>query len=109
MITAVKTVLKLKGENPILKGALGDPENKYKVYTRDLSKKNVNFVSDSGRETHMNFPYFNLEYGEGGAMPAIGCAGTWTADFIADGDDITYIARAVNNLAAYKFQERKVD
>lgn len=108
VITDVKTVLKLKGANPILKGSLGDHENKYKVYTRDLSKENVSFVSDSGRATHVNFPYFNLEYGDGGAMLAIGWAGTWTADFTADGEDITYIAGAVNNLATYLKPAEKI-
>lgn len=69
------------GERPRLCGILGDHENQYRPYSHDLCTEKVHFTSDSGRPTHVNFPYFNLEYGDGGVMLAIGWSGTWTADF----------------------------
>ncbi len=99
LLSEVKTTVTFDGAKPILKGSLGDHENKYKVYERDLcEEKEIKFVSDSGRATHINFPYFNLEIGDGGVMLAIGWAGTWTAEFVAEGDKTTYTAGAVNNL-----------
>ncbi len=103
VISEPKTEMVLKGENPILRGSLGDHDNKYAAYFRDLSKEEegVSFVSDTGRATHINFPYFNLEYGDGGAMLAIGWAGTWRADFVTNGDETRYTASSVINLSSY--------
>ena len=99
LISEIKTSLDFCGEKPRLRGSLGDYENKYRVYDRDLTEeKEIEFVSDSGRATHVNFPYFNLEFGDGGAMLAIGWAGTWTAEFVTEGDKTTYTAKSVNNL-----------
>ena len=44
----------------------------------------MEFTSDSGRATHGNFPYFNLEYGDGGAMLAIG---TSLLEIFSDGEN----------------------
>ena len=97
------TVVKMKfdGENPVLKGILGDHVNQYRPYVQDLSETPVSFVSESGRATHINFPYFNLEFGDGGAMLAIGWAGTWKADFEKVNDKIVYTAKSVINLKTY--------
>lgn len=97
----VKSTLTFAGKKPVLKGILGDHENQYRAYSTDLTKEEVHFLSDSGRATHVNFPYFNLEYGDGGAMLVIGWAGTWTADFTSKGDVTTYTARSVYNLCSY--------
>ncbi len=94
----VYTQMVLEGEKPILRGILGDHDNQYRSYARDLSQEEVHFISDSGRATHGNFPYFNLEYGEGGAMLVIGWGGTWSADFETDGNQTVYTARSVNGL-----------
>lgn len=91
----------LPGERPALKGILGDHVNLYQPYCHDLQSMPVHFASHSGRATHINFPYFNLEYGQEGAMLAIGWAGTWTADFRFDGEKTIYTARSVNNLRSY--------
>lgn len=101
VLTDVYTQLKFEGDSPGLSGILGDHENQYKPYSYDLTSENVHFVSDSGRATHVNFPYFNLEYGEGGTMLAIGWAGTWTADFYYCDGVTTWTARSVNNLCSY--------
>ena len=58
----------------------------------------ASFTSDHGRATHINFPYFNLECGDGGVMLAIGWAGTWKADFSFDGERTVYTASSVNGL-----------
>lgn len=101
IIKDIKTVLTFKGERPVLKGILGDHVNKYSPYSIDLSQNYVEFSSDSGRATHINFPYFNLEYGECGVMLAIGWAGTWRAEFATEKEVTTYTASSVNGLETY--------
>ena len=101
VIENIRVSFDFEGEKPVISGSLGDHENFYKTYSYDLSKTNVNFNSDSGRATHVNFPYFNLEYGSGGALLAIGWAGTWNADFAYDGKKVTYTANSVNGLKTY--------
>ncbi len=101
VIENVKTELRFDGKYPVLKGILGDHVNQYSPYSLDLQNSNTEFSSDSGRATHINFPYFNLEYGDGGAMLAIGWAGTWNARFSSDGNSSTYTATSVNGLKTY--------
>lgn len=101
MLEDIQTELTFSGERPVLKGILGDHGNLYRPYCKDLSEAPVEFTSDSGRATHGNFPYFNLEYGNGGAMLAIGWAGTWKARFSFDGEKTTYTASAVNGMRTY--------
>lgn len=101
VLADVESSLTFTGENPVLRGILGDHENFYSPYSYDLAETPVHFVSDSGRPTHVNFPYFNLEYGDGGVMLAIGWAGTWTADFAWDGTNVTYTAVSTNRLCTY--------
>lgn len=96
LLEAPQTQLHFRGKYPVLKGILGDHVNQYSPYSIDLNGNEVCFSSDTGRATHINFPYFNLEYGDGGVMLAIGWAGTWTARFSANDGDVTYTASAVN-------------
>ena len=91
----------LEGEKPVLKGILGDHENKYTPYEYDLTKDKVNFVSDTGRATHIYFPYFNIEYADKGCMFAIGWGGTWEADFRSENNITEYTAKSVNNFNTY--------
>lgn len=77
------------GDNAHLKGILGDHTNKYAPYDYDLSKKDISFLSTTGRPTHVYFPYFNLETEQGGAMIAIGWGGTWKANFSYNADSKT--------------------
>lgn len=97
----IKTQLRFTGSHPELKGILGDHVNQYSPYCLDLQNNLVEFSSDSGRATHINFPYFNLECGDGGVMLAIGWAGTWNATFSSDGEVSTYTATSVNGLKTY--------
>ena len=98
IIENARSVVSFEGDEPILKGILGDHVNQYRPYSIDLSSEAASFTSDHGRATHINFPYFDLECGDGGAMLAIGWAGTWRADFSFDGEKTTYTAGAVNGL-----------
>ena len=91
--------LSFAGDSPMLRGILGDHGNQYRPYARDLALEDVHFVSDSGRPTHGNFPYFNLEHGDGGTLLAIGWAGTWSASFTTEQTGhIRYKARSVINM-----------
>lgn len=94
----MQTELTFEGARPVLKGILGDHDNLYRPYAVELERMPACFYTDSGRATHIDFPYFNLEYGNGGAMLAIGWAGTWTAEFNCDGEKTVYRAKSVNNL-----------
>ncbi len=96
------------GEKPILRGILGDHDNFYRPYEQDLSAQGKKFISSSGRPTHGNFPYFNLECGDGGAMLAIGWAGTWAADFAWDGEVTTYTAKCINGIKTYLKPAEKI-
>lgn len=101
ILEKAESVLTFAGSRPVLKGILGDEVNQYHPYCQDLADMDMHFVSNSGRATHINFPYFNLEYGDGGVMLAIGWAGSWTADFSYDGQVTTYTANAINGLKTY--------
>ena len=101
VIASPKTDLIFEGKYPRLLGILGDHVNQYSPYSIDLQHQSIEFSSDSGRATHIHFPYFNLEYGDGGVMLAIGWAGTWTARFVSDGDRTAYTASSVNGLETY--------
>jgi len=76
--------LEFEGQNPFLRGILGDHENDYTPYVKELANNPVNFKVEGGRPTHKYFPYFNLEHGDGGTFLAIGWGGTWEADFYMD-------------------------
>ncbi len=89
------------GEKPVLSGILGDHINQYKPYSIDLTDRLIDFSADTGRATHINFPYFNLAYGDGGVMLAIGWGGTWDARFSSDGKATAYNARSVNGMKTY--------
>lgn len=100
VISQAETVLAFPGKYPTLKGILGDHVNAYRPYALDVGAQPRYFESNSGRATHVYFPYFNLEYGDGGALLAIGWAGTWRADFSYNAvrNETEYRARSVNNL-----------
>ena len=101
IIKDVYSCLLFEGSRPRLTGILGDHVNQYSPYSIDLADCSFEFSSDSGRATHINFPYFNLEYGDGGAMLAIGWAGTWSASFSSVGGKTEYKASSVNGLYTY--------
>lgn len=93
--------LLLPGENPVLKGILGDHVNSYAPYERKLCEEETRFFCDSGRPTHEFFPYFNLEIGDGGCFVVLGWAGTWEAVFTGEDGGARLIGRGTNGLHAY--------
>lgn len=101
IIEKTETVLEFCGSLPMVKGNFGDHINLYRPYSYDLTNGSVDFSADTGRATHIHFPYFNLEYGDGGVMLAIGWAGTWHANFSSRDDVTTYTAGSVNNMKLY--------
>ncbi len=97
----IRAELDFTGAHPTLKGILGDHVNYYRPYALDLAGQAYAFSSDSGRATHINFPYFNLEYGDEGVMLAIGWAGTWQARFSGEEDRVRCVLSAVNGMQTY--------
>ena len=85
-------VIGFNGVDPILRGCLGDLQNKYADYQTPLKDTTVTFVSPFGRATHVYFPYFDLVHGDGGTLLALGWAGTWSAEFKSEGDVTTLTA-----------------
>ena len=96
------------GEKPRLTGCLGDHINHYAPYDKDLGAGEVSFVSEGGRATHGDFPYFNLAYGDGGALLALGWAGTWNARFSYDGTQTRWEAGTCNGFRAALLPGEKV-
>lgn len=91
------------GKNAHLKGIMGDFVHQFAPYDKDLAKEPVHFANDSGRPTHVTFPYFNLQTERGGAMLALGWAGTWQADFVYDqtAEAMHFTGQGTLNLATY--------
>lgn len=96
------------GEKPRLTGCLGDHINYYAPYDKDLETGEVSFVSDSGRPTHESFPYFNLAYGDGGTLLALGWAGTWHSRFAYDGTQTSWTAGICNGFRSVLMPGEKV-
>ena len=84
------------GADPVVRGCLGDHENRYAPYEKHLPKDTASFRSDVGRATHVCFPYFDLVHGNGGTLLALGWAGTWQAEFTAKGNK-THLNAQSNN------------
>src|SRR5690606_25521371 len=62
----------------------------------------LTFRSVNGRPTHILFPYFNLEHGDGGALLALGWGGTWEAEFTAQDERVTrFRGTGTNDLRTY--------
>ncbi|MFR1519045.1 MAG: alpha-galactosidase [Clostridia bacterium] len=74
-----------RGNAPVLKGIYGDGgvgEGPYAPYEFDLLyQPAVSMTPPTGRGTYHHFPYFNLQYGAGGTMIAVGWSAMWKADF----------------------------
>lgn len=92
--------LDFTGARPCLKGILGDHENQYRPYARPVEEK-IAFRSESGRPTHVWFPYFNLEHGEGGTLIALGWAGTWEARFLPQEGSVRFQAVSTLDMHTY--------
>ena len=96
------------GANPELRGCLGDHVNRYADYDTPLRDTTVRFVSTNGRATHIVFPYFDLVHGDGGTLLALGWAGTWQAEFQADGAQTRWTAANCNDFDSVLLPGEKV-
>ena len=76
--------LRFEGKDPVLKGINGDLGDMYAPYEYKLDGKTVTKGTSTGRPTHGDFPYFDLEYGSGGTFIAVGWPGSWMATFAGD-------------------------
>ncbi len=91
----------IQGGNPVLKGILGDHVHQYKPYEINLKVEEANFKQETGRATHVVFPYFLLETDNGSSFMALGWAGTWSASFRYEDEGARFVAKGVNNLCTY--------
>ena len=101
ILERVRSEVVFEGAYPNVKGIYGDHINQYRPYYFDPTDQVLEFTSHTGQTSHNYFPYFNLEYGDGGAMLAIGWAGTWETKFTSDGERTVWTASAVNGLHLY--------
>ncbi len=92
--------MNFQGGKPVLKGLSGDAPLFYLPYETDLRNNSISFETTGGRPTHGAFPYYNLEYGSGGALIAIGWPGNWRTDFTGQGDT-THFTGGLNGFQAY--------
>ncbi|MBP5730490.1 MAG: alpha-galactosidase, partial [Clostridia bacterium] len=83
--------MEFQGKNPVLKGINGDLGDMYAPYRVELTNNYVLKGTDSGRPTHGNFPYFNLEYGNHGTFIAVGWPGSWMTEFKNEGGLTTHV------------------
>ncbi len=88
------------GENPLLRGILGDHQNCYAPYETNLAKQDAYLESTGGRATHVSFPYFDLVHGDGGTLIALGWAGVWSALFTGTSSGVKTVLRSNPSLNA---------
>lgn len=108
VIESIAACISFSGDNPVLKGILGDHQNEYSPYSKKLTDGPVKFCSDNGRPTHIFFPYFNLEHGNKGAMLSIGWGGTWEAVFQAEPQGASCRLSGNNGLRTYLLPGEKI-
>lgn len=94
--------------NPYYRGILGDHQNQYKPYSAPLGRHGHWFESETGRPTHIYFPYFHLAHDNGGVMLAIGWAGRWERLLVNEGDRVRYYARYAKGIKTYLKPSEKI-
>ena len=99
---------RFKGEKPVVRGILGDHENRYRPYVTRNPLGSQYFSSEKGRATHVYFPYFNIENDNGGVMFAIGWAGRWEVYFENKTDSTLCVARYAGNIKTYLKPNEKI-
>lgn len=104
----VRLYAHFKGTNSVVRGILGDHENRYRPYVTRVPLREQYFGSENGRATHIYFPYFNIENDGGGVMFAIGWSGRWETYFKNVGDATLCIARFANGLKTYLKPKEKI-
>lgn len=93
--------LAFSGNNPVVKGNMGDYGGHFAPFEKDISRTSAVFNADTGRSSEQYLPYFNLETDEGGVMMAVGWSGTWQAAFDYDGEKTNITATGTTGLKTY--------
>lgn len=96
IISDIRSVVTFDGEDPYVYGYSGDPTGFLPVNFPVTEYKRVIAPSD-GRSTNYAFPYWNMEYGNGGALIAVGWAGQWEASFNKTGSGEDTVTTFVNS------------
>lgn len=104
----LSAVIPFEGEDPMLRGCLGDHTNLYADYQTEFKDSVINFVSSNGRATHIVFPYFDLVHGNGGTLLAIGWAGTWRSEFKNEGSTTVWKAGNCNDFDSVLMPGEKI-
>ena len=104
----LSAVIPFEGDDPVLRGCLGDHTNLYADYQTEFKDSVINFVSSNGRATHIVFPYFDLVHGNGGTLLAIGWAGTWQAEFRNEGSTTVWKAGNCNDFDSVLMPGEKI-
>ncbi len=95
VISGIKSVVTFMGEDPYVLGTNGDP-NGFTEKNFAVSELAHIIAPTDGRSTNDAFPYWNLEYGQGGALIAVGWAGQWQASYQKSGEDSETITTFIN-------------
>jgi len=95
IVSNLKSVVTFKGEYPYVYGYSGDPTGFLPVNFAVTDYKRV-IAPEDGRSTNYAFPYWNMEYGNGGALIAVGWAGQWEASFQKTGSRADTVTTFVN-------------
>jgi len=88
-IRAVDWISEKDDQTPALHYHIGSPTARedYRPLVEALPPGSVRRIATSGgRPSNAHLPYFNLEWGSGGVVIAIGWPGQWDAEFSTDAD-----------------------
>lgn len=98
------------GTDPVLQGIYGDggmqDSGPYGPYCFKLSdEKQIHMSPETGRSTYNVFPYFNLQYGDGGTFIALGWPIMWQATFDynkkSNGDESVHLTAGQETFSSY--------
>ncbi len=101
IVSNIKSVVTFKGEDPYVYGYSGDPTGFLPVNFAVTDYKRV-FAPEDGRSTNYAFPYWNMEYGNGGALIAVGWAGQWEASFQKTGNRQDTVTTFINGQQTFR-------
>lgn len=86
-----------EGDNPTVVGNYGEDYDVCAPYTTRVTElsEGQSFTSspNHGRSTDGGFPYYNFEYGNKGALIAVGWSSTWETDFTYNNGVTDFYAR----------------
>ena len=84
VISKLNSQVEFIGSDPYVYGYSGDPSGFTPLNFKVTDTARIIAPLD-GRSTNDAFPYWNMEYGDGGALIAVGWAGQWQASFQKSG------------------------